>query len=82
MKINIKIWALSYACINSDGKLYVDVIGVFDTYDSAVKSMKTSVSQDIKDGDDKDKWEIIGNQAIYDNMHFSNEYKIYSIKAL
>ena len=43
--------------------------------------MKDNISQDIEDGDDKDKWKIDGNKAKYVN-DFSNEYKAYKIKAL
>ena len=75
------VWALSYASIDSDDELYVDTIGTFDTYESAEKAMKDNISQDIKDGDDEDKWEINGNEAKYVN-DFSNEYKEYKIKAL
>ena len=81
MKINITIYALLYSSIDSDDELYVDIIGTFDTYESAEKAMKDNISQDIKDGDDKDKWKIDGNKAKYVN-DFSNEYKAYKIKAL
>lgn len=81
MKININIWALLYASIDSDDELYVGTIGTFDTYESAEKAMKDNISQDIKYGDDKDKWKIDGNKAKYVN-DFSNEYKAYKIKAL
>lgn len=81
MKININIWALLYASIDSDDELYVDTIGTFDTYESAEKAMKDNISQDIKYGDDKDKWKIDGNKAKYVN-DFSNEYKAYKINAL
>lgn len=81
MKININIWALLYSSIDSDDELYVDTIGTFDTYESAEKAMKDNISQDIKYGDDKDKWSIDGNKAKYVN-DFSNEYKAYKIKAL
>lgn len=81
MKININIWALLYASIDSDDELYVDTIGTFDTYESAEKAMKDNISQDIKYGDDKDKWSIDGNKAKYVN-DFSNEYKAYKIKSL
>ena len=81
MKINITIYALLYASIDSDDELYVDTIGTFDTYESAEKAMKDNISQDIKYGDDKDKWKIDGNKAKYVN-DFSNEYKAYKIKAL
>ena len=81
MKININIWALLYSSIDSDDELYVDTIGTFDTYESAEKAMKDNISQDIKYGDDKDKWKIDGNKAKYVN-DFSNEYKAYKIKAL
>ena len=81
MKINITIYALLYSSIDSDDELYVDTIGTFDTYESAEKAMKDNISQDIKDGDDKDKWKIDGNKAKYVN-DFSNEYKAYKIKAL
>lgn len=81
MKININIWALLYASIDSDDELYVDTIGTFYTYESAEKAMKDNISQDIKYGDDKDKWKIDGNKAKYVN-DFSNEYKAYKIKAL
>ena len=43
MKINIKIWALSYASIDSDDELYVDTIGTFDTYESAEKAMEDNI---------------------------------------
>lgn len=81
MKINITIYALLYASIDSDDELYVDTIGSFDTYESAEKAMKDNISQDIEYGDDKDKWKIDGNKAKYVN-DFSNEYKAYKIKAL
>lgn len=81
MKININIWELLYASIDSDDELYVDAIGTFDTYESAEKAMKYNISQDIEYGDDKDKWKIDGNKAKYVN-DFSNEYKAYKIKAL
>ena len=81
MKINITIYALLYSSIDSDDELYVDTIGTFDTYESAEKAMKDNISQDIKDGDDKDKWKIDGNKAKYVN-DFSNEYKAYKINAL
>lgn len=81
MKININIWALLYASIDSDDELYVDTIGTFDTYESAEKAMKDNISQDIEYGDDKDKWKIDGNKAKYVN-DFSNEYKAYKINAL
>lgn len=81
MKINITIYALLYASIDSDDELYVDTIGTFDTYESAEKAMKDNISQDIEYGDDKDKWKIDGNKAKYVN-DFSNEYKAYKIKAL
>ena len=81
MNINVKVWILSYASIDSDDDLFVEAIGVFDSYESAEKALKWNVSQDIEDGDDKDKWKINGNQAKYCD-DFATEYKTYSIKAL
>ena len=81
MNINVKVWILSYASIDSDYDLFVEAIGVFDSYESAEKALKWNVSQDIEDGDDKDKWKINGNQAKYCD-DFATEYKAYSIKAL
>ena len=55
MKINITIYALLYASIDSDDELYVDTIGTFDTYESAEKARKDNISQDIEFGEEKDK---------------------------
>ena len=59
----------------------VDEDDKVELHESAEKAMKDNISQDIKDGDDEDKWEINGNTAKYVN-DFSNEYKAYKIKAL
>ena len=53
MDINVKVWVLSYASIDSDDDLFVEAIGVFDSYESAEKSLKWNVSQEIEDGDRK-----------------------------
>lgn len=79
MKIRIHLWTLSYASIDNDGELFVDTLGLYETKADAVKAMEDNVSQDIEDGDDKDKWDINGNQATYVD-DFSNTNKQYSIK--
>lgn len=82
MKINVKVYALSYASKESDeGKVFVDTLGIFDNYQDAVDAMNSNVSQDIEDGDDEDKWEVEGNQANYVD-DFSCTYKSYSVKGL
>lgn len=52
--MKIKIWALSYASIDSDDELYTATIGLYDSKDDAFKAMKDNVSYDIKDGDIED----------------------------
>ena len=54
--MKIKIWALSYASIDSDDELYTATIGLYDSKDDAFKAMKDNVSYDIKDGDIEDNW--------------------------
>ena len=66
MKINIKVFALSYASV-SDGNLYVDTIGVYDSFESAKKALNDCVAEDIECGDYKKNW---------------NERKEYLIKEL
>ena len=39
MKINIKVFALSYASVDSDSNLCVDTIGVYDSVESAEKAL-------------------------------------------
>ena len=81
MKIKIQLWALSYASIDSDDKLYTATIGLYDSKDDAFKAMKDNVSSDIKDGDIEDKWKINDKTADYVD-DFSNTRKSYRINSL
>ena len=81
MKINIKVFALSYASVDSDGNLYVDTIGVYDSVESAEKALKDNVTEDIECGYPKENWKIEERKAEYENV-FANERKQYFIKEL
>ena len=81
MKINIKVFALSYASVDSDGNLYVDTIGVYDSVESAEKALKDCVAEDIECGDYKKNWKVVERKAEYENV-FANERKQYFIKEL
>lgn len=81
MKIKIQLWALSYASIDSDDKLYTATIGLYESRDDAFKAMKDNVSSDIKDGDIEDKWKINDKTADYVD-DFSNTRKSYRINSL
>ena len=50
MTINIKVFALSYASVDSDSNLCVDTIGVYDSVESAEKALKDNVTEDIECG--------------------------------
>ena len=79
--MKIKIWALSYASIDSDDELYTATIGLYDSEEDAFKAMKDNVSTDIKDGDIEDKWKINDKTADYVD-DFSNTRKSYRINSL
>ena len=79
--MKIKIWALSYASIDSDDELYTATIGLYESRDDAFKAMKDNVSSDIKDGDIEDKWKINDKTADYID-DFSNTRKSYRINSL
>ena len=81
MKINIKVFALSYASVDSDGNLYVDTIGVYDSFESAKKALNDCVSEDIECGDSKKNWKVVERKAEYVDF-FSNAQKQYFIKEL
>lgn len=81
MKINIKVFALSYASVDSDGNLYVDTIGVYDSFESAKKALNDSVAEDIECGDPKEYWKVGERKAEYVDF-FSNAQKQYFIKEL
>ena len=79
--MKIKIWALSYASIDSDDELYTATIGLYDSKDEAVNAMKDNVSSDIEDGDIEDNWKINDNTADYVD-DFSMTRKSYRINSL
>lgn len=79
MKINIKVFALSYASVDSDGNLYVDTIGVYDSFESAKKALNDCVAEDIECGDKN--WKVLERKAEYEDV-FANERKEYLIKEL
>ena len=79
--MKIKIWALSYASIDSDDELYTATIGLYESKDDAFKEMKENVSFDIKDGDIEDNWKINDETADYVD-DFSNRRKSYRINSL
>ncbi len=81
MKINIKVFALSYASVDSDGNLYVDTIGVYDSFESAKKALNDCVAEDIECGCSKKDWKVVERKAEYENV-FANERKEYLIKEL
>ena len=81
MTINIKVFALSYASVDSDSNLCVDTIGVYDSVESAEKALKDCVAEDIECGDPKENWKIEERKAEYVDF-FSNERKQYLIKEL
>lgn len=81
MKINIKVFALSYASVDSDGNLYVDTIGVYDSFESAKKALNDCVAEDIECGDSKKNWKVVERKAEYVDF-FSNAQKQYFIKEL
>lgn len=81
MKININVFALSYASVDSDGNLYVDTIGVYDSVESAEKALKDCVAEDIECGDPKEYWKVGERIAEYVDF-FSNAQKQYFIKEL
>ena len=80
MKINIKVFALSYASVN-DSNLYVNTIGVYDSVESAEKALNDCVAEDIECGDKKENWKIVERKAEYVDF-FSNAQKQYFIKEL
>ena len=79
--MKIKIWALSYASIDSDDELYTATIGLYESKDDAFKEMMDNVSFDIKDGDVEDNWKINDETADYVD-DFSNRTKSYRINSL
>ena len=79
--MKIKIWALSYASIDSDDELYTATIGLYNSKDDAFKAMKDNVSSDIKDGDFEDNWYIHDETADYVEA-FSMTRKSYRINSL
>ena len=79
MKINIKVFALSYASVDSDSNLYLNTIGVYDSLESAEKALKDCVAEDIECGDPTENWKIEERKAEYVDF-FSNEHKQYFIK--
>ena len=81
MTINIKVFALSYASVDSDSNLCVDTIGVYDSVESAEKALKDCVAEDIECGDQKENWKIVERKAEYVDF-FSNEHKQYLIREL
>ena len=81
MKINIKVFALSYASVDSDGNLYVDTIGVYGSLESAKKALNDCVAEDIECGDSKKNWKVVERKAEYVDF-FSNAQKQYFIKEL
>ena len=81
MTINIKVFALSYASVDSDSNLCVDTIGVYDSVESAEKALKDCIAEDIECGDQKENWKIVERKAEYVDF-FSNEKKQYLIREL
>ena len=81
MKINIKVFALSYASVDSDSNLYLNTLGVYDSVESAEKALKDCVAEDIECGDQKENWKIVERKAEYVDF-FSNEKKQYLIREL
>ena len=81
MKINIKVFFFFYASVDSDGNLYVDTIGVYDSFESAKKALNDCVAEDIECGDSKKNWKVLDRKAEYENV-FANERKEYLIKEL
>ena len=79
--MKIKIWALSYASIDSDDELYTATIGLYNSKDDAFKAMKDNISSDIKDGDFEDNWYIHDETADYVEA-FSMTRKSYRINSL
>ena len=82
MKINIKVFALSYASVDSDGNLYVDTIGVYDSFESAKKALNDCVAEDIECGDSKKNWKVVEGKAEYENVFANEQRKEYLIKEL
>ena len=81
MKINIKVFVLSYASVDSDSNLYLNTLGVYDSLESAEKALKDCVAEDIECGDQKENWKIVERKAEYVDF-FSNEKKQYLIREL
>lgn len=79
--MKIKIWALSYASIDSDNNLYTATIGLYESKDDAFKAMKYNISSDINDGDFEDNWYIHDETADYVD-DFSITRKSYRINSL
>ena len=79
--MKIKIWALSYASIDSDDELYVATIGLYKSKDEAVNAMKDNISSDIMYGDFEDNWYIHDETADYVEA-FSMTRKSYRINSL
>ena len=79
--MKIKIWALSYASIDSDDKLYTATIGLYESKDEAVNAMKDNISSDIMYGDFEDNWYIHDETADYVD-DFSITRKSYRINSL
>lgn len=65
MYTNIKLWSLSYASVSDDDDLYVETIGLYDSYDKAAKALKEYVASEIREGDDEDNWDVHEDQADY-----------------
>ena len=81
MKINIKVFVLSYASVDSDSNLHLNTLGVYDSLESAEKALKDCVAEDIECGDQKENWKIVERKAEYVDF-FSNEKKQYLIREL
>ena len=81
MKINIKVFALSYASVDSDSNLYLNTIGGYDCVERAEKALEDCVAEDIECGDQKENWKIVERKAEYVDF-FSNEHKQYLIREL
>ena len=79
--MKIKIWALSYASIDSDDELYTATNGLYDSKVDALTAMKDNISSDIKDGDFEDNWYIHDETADYVEA-FSMTRKSYRINSL
>lgn len=78
----MKVFVLSYASFSCvDYQIYSETLGIYSTEEEAITAMQINLTQDIKDGDSEDDWDVYPLSAEYNN-DYSDDYKCYKIKEM